>query len=109
MAMSNNGLVWSNFVIRVLSKNDFVFLKSALSGAVVSIGLDTERNINTWLKNQDATAPEEVESLSDASIGLIIPAGYDECTAWRKRFVDRRNNAAHMFILHFLPTIQCQL
>ncbi len=107
--MSNNGLVWSNFVIRVLSKNDFVFLKSALSGAVVSIGLDTERNINTWLKNQDATAPEEVESLSDASIGLIIPAGYDECTAWRKRFVDRRNNAAHMFILHFLPTIQCQL
>ena len=98
---------WSGFCVEVPLGNDNLLLKNTLTGAAVCINLELKNQINTNLLDA-RNLPSELEELAQPEIALLIPEGFDEYAAWRHRLVDRRNNEAHIFILHFLPTIQCQ-
>ena len=98
---------WSDFRIRIQLNGGNVVIKSTLTGAVVRMSEVDEAQLNKDLERNKIT--QALSDLTNPNIGLIIPQNYDEYYAWRNRLIDRRDNEAHIFILHFLPTIQCQL
>ena len=101
-----NKLKWTDFRIRVPLDNDCVVIKSTLTGAVVKFSVADEARINTLIDHSEVT--EAVNTLAERNIGLVVPTNRDEFAEWRQRLVQRRDHEAHMFILHFLPTLQCQ-
>ncbi|MCK5060118.1 MAG: radical SAM protein [Candidatus Pacebacteria bacterium] len=104
----NKKYVWSNFCVKVPTYSSATIYKSTLTGAVVRISKEGENNINSWLERRNDVMPSDIQSLVDPNVGLLIQEGYNEYSSWRNRFIDKRNDGAHIFILHFLPTIQCQ-
>ncbi|MBU6321087.1 MAG: radical SAM protein [Patescibacteria group bacterium] len=98
---------WSDFHIRVPVDADSVAIKSTLTGAVVRMSVTDEAELERQLSGGEVTSA--IQSLAQPEVGLLVSADRDEYAAWRERLVGRRNNEAHIFILHFLPTIQCQL
>lgn len=102
-------LKWSNFQTRVVLPNRSILLKSTLTGAVVSVDCHAETAVASWIDGKQEIAPPIVGTLTNPDVGLLVPAERDEYSAWRDKLLDRRNNAAHTFTLHFLPTTLCQL
>lgn len=105
----NTKYAWSDFRVRMQAHDGSVVLKSTLTGSVIRMDIDTESHINQWLANQSGLMPTEIESLINPDTAILIHQGSDEYATWRARLIERRNNEAHIFILHFLPTVQCQL
>lgn len=100
---------WSDFCLRIQTKDGTLF-KNGLTGAVVVIDAETEKIINRSISNGESEAPtQHIDQLAHPDIGLLVPKDFDEYGAWRETLIRRRDNEAHIFILHFMPTIQCQL
>ena len=98
---------WSVFCIREVLPNGEVLLKSLLTGSVVMLPSVVLSAIDCWINDLSQDKPEGVNDLMGEN-ALIVSREIDEWNEWCNRFLDTRNNKAHIFILHFLPTIQCQ-
>ncbi|MDP2703952.1 MAG: radical SAM protein [bacterium] len=99
---------WSSFCLQVPVSNGII-LKSSLTGAVEFVPRKTLDEINAWLGNQNRLPePSLVAKFTDSDTAILVAAEQDEYHAWREELLQARNNGAHTFILHFLPTIQCQ-
>ena len=99
---------WSDFCVAIPFEDGRILLKSTLTGAVMCINEDTKARIDAAVL-QNEGLPTDLEYLASPEVALLVPTDFDEPAAWRNRLVDKRNNDAHIFILHFLPTIECQL
>lgn len=100
---------WSNFNLRLPTKQG-ILIKSILTGTVVCFDEYTVTSIEKWMNDPRSVAqPECVSSLLEENSALIVNDDYDECAEWQKRFLITRDSKAHLFTLHFLPTMQCQL
>lgn len=102
-------LSWSDFRIRIELPTGDVLIKSTLTSAIVTLHRYAEAAITRWVEGNGEKPSFNVDNLAHENIGLLVRREDDEYTAWRNHLIDRRNNAARTFILHFLPTIQCQL
>lgn len=102
------GYEWSNFRIRIPAKDGRIIIKSTLTGAVVRMSQTDETRLAEELEILNGPLSEEFITLVNPDVGLLVERGHDEYAAWRNRLVHKRDNEAHIFILHFLPTIQCQ-
>jgi len=96
---------WSDFCLRIHT-NGGLLLKNSLTGAVVVIDAETENKINRSLSNGDVSV--QIDTLAHPDTALIVPIDLDEYSTWKGKLINRRENGAHIFILHFIPTIQCQ-
>lgn len=105
----NTQYVWSNFCIRIQMKDGNIILKSTLTSSVVQMSEQREKFLDQWIKNPVGEQPPEIAQLLDRDVALLITSEYNEYAGWRTRLIERRNDEAHIFILHFLPTIACQL
>ncbi len=100
---------WSDFCLRIQTKGG-ILLKNDLTGAVVVIDAETENKIIHSISNGETeTLSEQIDKLAHPDTAILVPKDYDEYSAWRERLIHKRDNEAHIFILHFMPTIQCQL
>jgi uncharacterized protein len=100
---------WSDFCLKIRVK-DGTLLKNGLTGAVIVVDAKTEKEINhSILNGKTETLSARFQELAHPDVAILVPKSLDECSAWRERLVNRRDNDAHIFILHFMPTIQCQL
>lgn len=70
------------------------------------------------LFDQAQAAPNNLEGVfetygaqiaSFVELGLVVENSTDEIQGWMTHLLATRNDKAHRFSLHFLPTIQCQL
>ncbi|MBP9749986.1 MAG: hypothetical protein KBD21_04630 [Candidatus Pacebacteria bacterium] len=85
-----------------------MFAKNLFTGAVVRLTQDAKADLDAWLVAQDALAmPEGVPDLIEQ--GILVEAEENEYVAWRTAMLAMRNDEAHVFTLHFEPTLQCQL
>ena len=100
---------WSDFCLRVQVRGG-ILLKNGLTGAVVFIDAKNEKEINHFISNGDTgILSTRIDELAHPDTAILIPKNFDEYSDWRERLIYWRNNEAHIFILHFMPTIQCQL
>lgn len=100
---------WSKFCLHVETPDNNFLLKSTLTGAVVEMSTKREAFLTRWLERPFGVEPPEIAHLLDQDVALIVPRDYDEHSVWRTRLVEQRDNTAHIFVLHFLPTLACQL
>ena len=100
---------WSDFCLRIQTK-DGILIKNSLTGAVVVVDAETENKITHSISNGETDAlSEQIDKLAHPDTAILVSKNFDEYGAWRERFIHKRDNEAHIFILHFMPTIQCQL
>ncbi len=99
---------WSDFNIKVPVNEGVVIYKNTLTGATISMASKTIAKINDQLNEPINSNISAIKKLIDSNIAMIVPCNFDEYENWRVRFAEYRNNKAHTFILHFLPTIKCQ-
>ncbi|MCL5782206.1 MAG: radical SAM protein [Patescibacteria group bacterium] len=100
---------WSDFNLR-LEVKDGILLKNGLTGAVVVVDAETEKSISDSITNGILEIGEErLREFADPDTAILVSSDSDEYVAWRKRLIFKRNEEAHIFTIHFLPTIQCQL
>src|SRR5690348_9297587 len=92
---------WSDFCIEIPLGDGGLILKSTLSGAVVQMSATARAQITDQLHS--GTSSSAIEDLARPEIALVIPRDSDEYRAWQNRLLERRNDEAHLFILHFLP------
>ena len=93
--------IFENLPREVLAKNTF-------TEAVVLLSKEMKQALDTWLLNQGtAPVPEGLNDLIEN--GFLVDDGIDDIAEWHKLMLMTRNDEAHVFTLHFEPTIQCQL
>lgn len=100
--------VWSKFCIYLPSEQDGIIIKNMLTGAVIYLTSESFESVNSWIKNENESKPESVENLLGEN-SFLVSDQLDEFENWSAKFLDARNNQAHILTLHFLPTLQCQL
>lgn len=103
---------WSTFQTQISLDSGNLLLKSTLTDAVVSLTPLIKAEIDALVSGDREMSDElssVVRDLVDPAVALLILDDSDEFSAWRSRLTYRRDDEAHIFILHFLPTIQCQL
>ncbi len=105
----DNKLSWSNFLISIELPTGVFLIKSTLTGAIVALNRDDKIAIDRWVSGDGEKPFFSIDHLVDKNVGLLVEKGSDEHWAWRNRLIHQRNNAAHIFVLHFLPTTYCQL
>lgn len=90
--------------------SESVLIKNMLSGAIVSIPSALFDTIPTDAENIDEQLSAHLFDPNDlADNGILVSPDLDEACSWREQLLITRNDTAHCFVLHFLPTIQCQL
>jgi len=100
---------WSDFCLRIQTKGG-ILLKNGLTGAVVVVDAETEDKITLSISSgESGVLSEQIDKLTHPDTTILVPKDFDEYDAWRKQLIHKRDNEAHIFILHFMPTIQCQL
>lgn len=98
----------SDFCLKVFI-TDGVILKSNRTGAIIKLNMCLYEELLFWLKNQEnAEPPGWVDDLAGDN-GILVSCSDDEYEEWRVKLLAKRNDKAHIFTLHFEPTIQCQL
>lgn len=85
-----------------------VLAKNTFTEAVVLMTYEAKHSFDSWLLRQDIfPAPDDLAGLIEQ--GFLIEDGVDEMAEWRALMLTTRNDEAHVFTLHFEPTLQCQL
>lgn len=100
---------FSSFNVYV-RRGDTVIIKNMLTGAAMKIPvsiLDSIPKESLGVEQKILNARVDVESFVEN--GILVDSDINEFSAWKTKLLEVRNNEAHKFILHFLPTIQCQL
>ncbi len=98
----------SPFTIFHPTSDGSLFVKNLFTGAVVLLTDETKSALDVWLAAQDAlNVPEGVADLVEQ--GILVNAVEDQYAVWRTAMLTARNDEAHIFTLHFEPTLQCQL
>lgn len=83
-----------------------ILMKNTFTGSVVLLPYKNERMLTKWLNNQNISMPLFVDDL--ITNGFLVDQGLDEFQDWQSTLSEIRNCKAHMFSLHFEPTLQCQ-
>lgn len=87
-----------------------VLIKNMLSGAVVAVPMALFDAIPLDVEKIDEHFAGLCFDTADlVSNGVLVSQDVDEACQWREQLLKTRNDEAHRFIMHFLPTIQCQL
>lgn len=98
----------SSFCIHTPTANGGVLLKSTYTGASLWFPEQSWQEFQKWLteekSSEDGIFPFD-ELLED---GLLVDSEFDEFSEWSKNLLSTRNDRAHVFTLHFEPTIMCQ-
>ncbi len=90
--------------------SECVLIKNMLSGAIVSVPSALFDAIPRGTENIDGQLASYCFDPTDlSSNGILVSQDLDEANSWREQLLKTRNKEAHCFVLHFLPTIQCQL
>lgn len=85
-----------------------LFAKNLFTGAVIVLSDDAKSDLDAWLSAQETL--DTLEGVSDlVEHGILVSEGEDEYASWRTAMLAVRNDEAHIFTLHFEPTLQCQL
>lgn len=88
--------------------NSGILMKNTFTGSVILLSYESERALSDWLKNQNmVNTPLFLDEL--ISNGFFVNQEIDEFQDWYQVLFEIRNHKAHMFSLHFEPTLQCQL
>ncbi len=103
-----NKLTWSKFCIKAKLANDNILIKNTLTGSIITMSQENELVFTKWINGKSKDTPHGINSLTHKDIGILVPKNYDEYGIWREHLINYRNNAAHIFTLYFLPTLQCQ-
>ncbi len=91
-------------------RGEVAIIKNMLTGAVMKIPasiLDPISKGSLNIEQEILNSGVSVESFVEN--GFLVDSDINEFSAWKEKLLKVRNNEAHKFILHFLPTIQCQL
>lgn len=81
-----------------------------LSGAIVSVPSALFDAMPRDAHNIDLQLASLCFDSTELAVnGIIVSQDLDEANSWREQLLVTRNDEAHCFVLHFLPTIQCQL
>ncbi len=99
-------LILSAFCQRVTSP-DSVIYKNHRTGAVARLTPVQQNLFGVWLQKQSLNPPVFITNMREN--GFLVEEGTDEFQEWQQELEDTRNNKAHIFTLHFEPTIQCQM
>lgn len=92
--------IFENLPRGVLAKNTF-------TEAVILMSYHGKSEVDHWLKHQsEEPVPTAFEELVEH--GFLVEKGVDDIAEWHKLLLKTRNDEAHVFTLHFEPTIQCQ-
>lgn len=84
-----------------------VLVKNTFTEAVASMTHEAKISLDSWLLQQNSLpAPDGFDSLVEQ--GFLVREGVDEATEWRTLMLTTRDDEAHIFTLHFEPTLQCQ-
>lgn len=90
--------------------SESLLIKNILSGAVVAVPQSLFDAVPHDAENIDERFTNLCFDVAHmVSNGIIVSQDIDEAHQWREQLLKTRNDEAHRFILHFLPTIQCQL
>ncbi len=93
-------------IFEVLPKG--VLAKNTFTEAVVILNRETKRNLDHWLSNQqNVRPPDGFEDLIEHE--FLIDENTDEFAEWYEFMLSTRDEKAHIFTLHFEPTLRCQL
>lgn len=98
---------WSMFCIRSFEEGG-VLIKNMLSGAVVFINTDSLKRIESWLNSRKVEIISEAKDLLGEN-ALIVPRTKNEVAEYTKLFFETREGGVDQLVIHFLPTIGCQL
>lgn len=99
---------WSDYVICVNCGDD-VLCKNMMTGSIVKLSSQKMKEIKLWLEGKKNNKPEGIRQLMYPDCGIIVPYDLDEHGSWQEKYVSKRNGESELFILHFLPTLACQL
>src|SRR3989338_2846814 len=86
---------WSVFCIREILPDGEVLLKNLFTGSVVMLPLDVLEAIDAWLRGHSLSKPEGTDVLTGEN-AFIVPKEINEWDEWRDRFLNARNNKAHI-------------
>lgn len=91
--------IFENLPIGILAKNTF-------TEAAMLLSREAKESLDVWLSDQSGEkAPACIDDL--VQNGFIVDS--DDVAVWHDMMQAQRNDEAHVFTLHFEPTIQCQL
>lgn len=92
--------IFENLPRGVLAKNTF-------TEATILMSHKAKEALDGWLIDQRLTeAPASLEDM--IANGFLVDSDIDEVAEWHNILLTTRNDEAHVFTLHFEPTIQCQ-
>ncbi len=92
--------IFENLPRGVLAKNTF-------TEAAILMSHEAKLELDQWLARQDENpVPKGLDDLIEN--GFLVEGDIDEIAEWHKLMLTTRNDEAHVFTLHFEPTIQCQ-
>lgn len=92
--------IFENTSAGVLAKNTF-------TESVILLGYEAKNSIDHWLLNQHRNdVPDGIDDLIQH--GFLVDENIDEFVEWREYLLTTRNDEAHIFTLHFEPTLRCQ-
>lgn len=105
-----NPCKWSSYIICATCEDGTVLFKNMMTGSVARLSSQLVAEIGSWLEGNSNNPPEGVvQQLTHPDCGMLVPCGLDEHSFWQEKYVDKRNGESELFILHFLPTLACQL
>lgn len=101
-------LKWSIFIVRTKISNNNILLKQLQTGAIVSINQSMEQRINEYLNGNTKSYCHDIELLAKPQIRILIDINDDEHKIWMESFLSNRETKK-LFVVHFLPTLNCQM